>query len=264
MTVQYTFPFGQPVQQVIQQDRTPKRVFVLGVYASAVHAKWVGPDGKTKIMALAVASEPYIFWRGDNAEEIIANISIPPDLGKLAPAAADLNGPSGTALDDLFLSPLGITRDDAWLCDLVPHSCLNQKQKKAIRREYLPLTEEYDLPEVTLPPVPRELTDEVRREAILSEIQEAKPEIIVLLGDLPIRWWLRFYDDSWNALSYFGTSSESYGKLHECNISGRKYQVLPLAHPRQAGRLGAHSGDWAELHESWAATLSRHTLTQRR
>ena len=53
-----TFPFGEPVRIVAQEDRTPKRVFVLGVYASAVHARWVGVDGKGIIKALAVASEP--------------------------------------------------------------------------------------------------------------------------------------------------------------------------------------------------------------
>lgn len=67
----YTFPFGQKVKPVLQQDRAPKKVFILGVYASAVHARWVGEDGKTKIMALAVASEPYIFWRGNGVERIV-------------------------------------------------------------------------------------------------------------------------------------------------------------------------------------------------
>jgi hypothetical protein len=33
------FPFGQPVLEIVQADRTPKCVFVLGVYASAVHAQ---------------------------------------------------------------------------------------------------------------------------------------------------------------------------------------------------------------------------------
>ncbi len=36
-----TFPFGQKVKEVVQKDRIPKQVFVLGVYASAVHARWV-------------------------------------------------------------------------------------------------------------------------------------------------------------------------------------------------------------------------------
>ena len=44
-----------------------KKVFVLGVYASAVHARWK-KDGKVICQALAVASEPRIFWDG-NPEE---------------------------------------------------------------------------------------------------------------------------------------------------------------------------------------------------
>ena len=36
----YYYPFGEIVHPLIQQDRTPKKVFVLGVYASAVHARW--------------------------------------------------------------------------------------------------------------------------------------------------------------------------------------------------------------------------------
>jgi hypothetical protein len=47
-----TFPFGQPVRKVEQMDRSSKKVFVLGVYASAVHAKWIGSDGKEKVRAL--------------------------------------------------------------------------------------------------------------------------------------------------------------------------------------------------------------------
>lgn len=35
----YYYPFGEEVHKVVQQDRSPKKVFVLGVYASAVHAR---------------------------------------------------------------------------------------------------------------------------------------------------------------------------------------------------------------------------------
>ena len=134
----YTFPFGEPVRSVQQKDRTPKRVFVLGVYASAVHARWLDGDGKTLVTALAVASEPYIFWRGDEVQDILRQINMPSELGKLVPAASNLNGPSGIALDQLFLEPLKLSRNDAWLCDLVPHSCMNPGQKKAIEREIQP------------------------------------------------------------------------------------------------------------------------------
>jgi hypothetical protein len=94
------FPSGQPIRKVTQTDRTPKRAFVLGVYASAVHARWIGEDGKTRIAALAVASEPEIFWTGEGSEQLIATITPPNAIGTLKSAGQNLNGPSGRALDE--------------------------------------------------------------------------------------------------------------------------------------------------------------------
>ena len=48
-----TFPFGQPVQKVVQTDRRPKSVLVLGVYASAVHARWVRQKRNTRFCLCA-------------------------------------------------------------------------------------------------------------------------------------------------------------------------------------------------------------------
>jgi len=89
----YLFPFGQRLKRLEQQDRAPKEIFVLGVYASAVHAKWLC-NGKIVCRALAVASEPYTFWNGDVSEatKIIGEIKIPSELGKLVPANQNLNG----------------------------------------------------------------------------------------------------------------------------------------------------------------------------
>lgn len=241
------FPFGQPVQPVVQQDRSPKEVFVLGVYASAIHAKWLDPDGNAIVQALAVASEPYIFWRGEGAEDIIRQVAVPEAVGKLVPAAPMYNGPSGQALDDSFLKPLGFTRDDSWLCDLVPHSCVNPSQQKAIERAYLPLVEEHDLPMPSVPPVPRQLADDARRAEILDEIRESEAPLLVLLGDQPVKWFLRHYDDRWKRLSDF----EVYGQRHRVELDGLEVDILPLAHPRQVARLGRSSKEWFEKHREW-------------
>ncbi len=245
------FPFGQPVHVLVQRDRTPKRVFVLGVYASAVHARWVRDDGKEIVKALAVASEPHIFWRGEGADAIIRHISIPDGVGKLEVANQQFNGPSGVALDEYFLKPLNLTRDDAWLCDLVPHSCMNQAQWKAIKRAYLPLVQQYGLADVSVPRVPNKLSDEHRRNAILEEIQESGADTLILLGDQPVRWFLHFYDTRWQRLSDFGSDPQSYGRLHNVTISGRDMWVLALAHPRQVAKLGRSSLTWYNLHQSW-------------
>jgi len=245
------FPFGEPVETLVQQDRGPKKVFVLGVYASAVHARWIGPDDRSLVQALAVASEPYIFWRGEGAGEIIERVTIPSKLGRLVPADDRLNGPSGVALDGLFLAPLGVGRDDAWLCDLVPHSCVNPAQQKAVDRAYTPLIERYGLPAPSAPPVPEVLADDARRRQILDEVRESRAEVMVLLGDEPIKWFLKHFDHRWRRLSDF----EPYGQRHQVRLNGLGIDILPLVHPRQAASLGGSSQKWFELHERWCASL---------
>lgn len=245
------FPFGQPVQEVVQKDRTPKDVFVLGVYASAVHARWIGTNGRTVVNALAVASEPYIFWCGENAEAIIQQIVIPKELGELVPARQDLNGPSGIALDNLILNPLKLDRQKVWLCDLVPHSCVNPSQSKAIDRAYLPVVSKFGLTEPSVPPVPKSLTGEDRRKEILNEVIESEARVLILLGDKPVKWFLSYFDHRWKKLSDFGRDSQSYGLLHEAQLGGKEIKVLPLAHPRQIAKLGRSSAVWHEIHQKW-------------
>ena len=251
MQTKFLFPFGQPVQEVVQADRSEKKVFVLGVYASAVHARWVDANNKTKVRALAVASEPYIFWRGENATEIIEQIDIPEPLGKLFTASKQLNGPSGIALDEMILDPLGLARSDVWLCDLVPHSCVNPDQHAAIEREYSPLITKYNLPIPSVPSVPNNLTDEKRRGAIYDEIIESRANTLILLGDKPIQWFLKFYDNSWDKLSDFAKDRDSYGRICSAKIKGREINILPIAHPRQIAKLGAHNPIWYEYHQHW-------------
>jgi hypothetical protein len=251
------FPFGQPLRLVKQQDRTPKKVFVLGVYASAVHAKWFSQEGKLLCQALAVASEPEIFWKGENAAEIISKISIPPEAGYLEPAEETFNGPSGKALNELYLAPLGLSRSDVWLCDLVPHSFMNQGQKNAITNHYVPLCEKYSLTAASIPEEPSDLVDPNRRNEILAEFEESKAETIILLGDDPIKWFLSFVSDcTEKRLSEFGENTETYGLQHSVSINGKTYTVIPLTHVRQGGALGTHSDKWEQLHNNWVANMN--------
>ncbi len=259
------FPFGQTLRPVIQTDRTPKEVFVLGVYASAVHARWIGPDGKQKVSALAVDSEPYIFWRGDDADEIISKIKIPSTVGRLTePSRKGLNGPSGVALDERFLDPLGIERDDAWLCDLLPESRMNPAQRKAIDKHYLPLCAQHRLPVATIPEFNKtELDSKKRRKAILKEIKESGAHTLILLGDLPIHWFLKYHTEpKYTRLSQFGTTADTYGKKHAMDVDGISMDVIPLCHPRQAGQLGRSNSKWGALHAEWVK--KRHEKKGRR
>jgi len=245
-----SFPFGMPVRPVEQKDRTPKRVFVLGVYASAVHARWLGSDGRTRVNALAVASEPEIFWRGDDAHTIIAAIPIPPAAGRLVPASPDFNGPSGRTLDDRFLAPLGLTRNDAWLCDLLPESRKNPGQAAALARAYDPSRDALGLPEYDWPTVPNELASRQRCADIEQELRAAAPEVLITLGDQPLRWFVSNFGGQ-KRLAAYGDDESTYGRLHPLHIAGKDMLLLPLVHPRQAGGLGSHSQRWSALHRHW-------------
>lgn len=252
------FPFGERLTKVQQADKTPKKAFVLGVYASAVHAKWVDRNGKQKVTALAIASEPEIFWTGTDAEKIISAIKIPDELGKLLiPTDKNLNGPSGVVLDKKILAPLRLDRTSTWLCDLLPESRVNEQQRKAIDKHYTAeIIREFNLPQATVPNFNKaELNSKQRREEILYELEKSQADTLILLGDLPLYWFLRFHDKRFSKLSLFGETIESYGKPIETKINNKNYNIIPLCHPRQVGRLGSSNAKWGMLHDHWVKQL---------
>ncbi len=254
--MKYRFPFGEELHPLVQKDRSKKEVFVLGVYASAVHARWK-KDGSIICQALAVASEPEIFWDGniEEAKSIIEKIKIPSELGCLEPAGKNLNGPSAKVLDAHILAPLGYKRKDAWLCDLLPETRLNSSQERVIAEKYAPLMEKYSLNEVTVPPRPDIFCDEKRSLEITEEFMQSGADLLILLGDIPIAQYLkRVADVPFSSLGEY-TNLYGYGNPAEVKINGRKIKVLPLAHPRQIGALGAHSERWNKIHLNWEASL---------
>lgn len=89
-----------------------------------------------------------------------------------------------------ILAPLGFTRKDAWLCDLLPETRINAGQAKVIKEKYEPLMKEYGLNPVTIPPRPTLFCDQKRSEEILSEFEESQAGLLVLLGDIPIQQFL--------------------------------------------------------------------------
>lgn len=251
----YTFPFGQPIIPVKQvEDGHTKNLFILGVYASAVHVKWYGIDGKLRIRAMAVASEPEIFWRGDNeyVQEVIKRINLAPMYGHLEPADAEFNGPSGICLDKNYIHPLGLTRDDVWLCDLLPESRKNPSQASALAQKYDDIVNiDYNFP-----PVPKCIADESRIQEIIGELEKSGARQILLLGDEPIKYFLQRFKPEIKKLS----SIVPYGKEVEFSIHGTTYSALCLAHPRQTARLGKSNLRWFELHREWIEKRQRSNL----
>lgn len=242
------FPFGEPVCEVKQiADSRRKRVFVLGVYASAVHACWK-IDGKVIVRALAVASEPCIFWKGEGAQEIISRITVPKELGTLTSAGEQFNGPSGKALDEHILNPLDIRRDDAWLCDLRPWSCSNAGQADAIRR-YHKQIEGHSMPHAVVERADdarAQWADRARQVEILAELQRSEARVLITLGDQPLRHFVHPMGGKWSRLGEL-----EYGRFVPVTLGGLSLELLPLAHPRQIAGLGTHSAMWRAQHEAW-------------
>lgn len=260
MKIKKYFPFGSELTKVEQKSRSQKDYFILGVYASAVHARWVDKKGKQKVTALAVASEPEIFWKGENAEEIISSIQIPEEMGRLTlPSNKNMNGPSGNSLDKYYLKPLDIKRENAWLSDLLPEARLNKNQVKALEKHYSEeVIKRYGLQPVSIPHFDKkELDSDKRRNEILRELETSNAHTLILLGDLPIKWFLRcFSKKKYHRLSQFGDKKDTYGKKHSIDVNGKNYEVLPLCHPRQAGRLGYSNSKWGLLHDNWVKNTS--------
>ena len=76
-------------------------------------------------------------------------------------------------------------------------------------------------------------------------------ELLVLLGDIPIAQYLKKvakvpYSTLGEYVELYG-----YGNATETLINGKTIKVLPLAHPRQIGALGAHSEKWHHMHRAW-------------
>ena len=235
---------------VVVDDGKNKKTFSL-------NRSYFGP--KVICQALAVASEPRIFWDGniDEAKEIISNIAIPEELGTLEPAGSHLNGPSAKILDEHILATLGFQRKDAWLCDLLPETRLNPCQVKVISERYNPLMEKFGLNKVTIPERPTVFCDEKRCKEILSELKESKANLLVLLGDIPIAQFLnRVADVPYTTLQEY-KDLYGYGTVTETMIDGQAIKVLPLAHPRQIGALGAHSAKWKTFHQKWEESLDK-------
>lgn len=252
--MRYQFPFGQELHPVVQEDQTPKKVFVLGVYASAVHARWT-PVGQDSCPALAVASEPCIFWRGDRDEaaRIIEACNIPEGAGKLELAAEHHNGPSGRALDSSILEPLRVTRQDAWLCNLLPEARLNDGQLAVIEGKYNLLIDQYGLNAVTVPPVPTgdKLCNDERIKEITAEIHKSEAEVLILLGDAPIEQYLaKVAKVDFKRLNQYA-EKHGYGKIVPIEIEGKLLKLLPMTHPYNIIPVPPYSRKWFEAHKAW-------------
>lgn len=254
---QWTFPFGAPLLPAKAQ-RTTGRVtaFVVGVYSSAVHARWISAEGKQLCQALAVASEPYSFWDGSDADAQVAAIAktVPETAGRLQAAPANFNGPSGRALDRNYLEPLQLARSACWITDLHDLYFLSPGNAEVLSGLYASAAKKHSLPTASLPARPASVeptAEELQR--LKAEFVEATPEWVITLGNEPIA-------------PIFGSRAPrlalgQYGEPFHAEVFGRRVKALALCHPRQAARLGTSSKEWYSAHQQWERSVAARGLS---
>lgn len=252
------FPFGEEVTILSQRDRSRKKYFVIGSYASAVHTSWYNAAGKVVTKTLPIANEPEFLWTGNSFEAmtLINRVNIPPEAGRLSDPGKWMNGGVGRIFNIDFLKPLNLFRSDLWITLLIPFTLANKGQRKAISR-YERQRTEFNLPASRIVPsnVKSSIIDDTRISEILSELEESEAEIIITLGDLPLHHFIKAFDPEKLNLSSFNL----YGRLHNITINEKLYRLLPLYHPKAGENVGAYTQRWRNAHRDWISYIA-HTL----
>ena len=186
------FPFGNPSGRCQPRRASPAEAFVLGVYPSALHIRWSGPE--QRIAALAVAEEPWPFWTGEDEVERVEQwrraVGWLPEWGSTEPAGR-LNGSSGQAVRDGILHPLGLTQDQVWLSDALPFFHVHRgsgTQGDAMSGRYDPFARTHGLPLHQLPDRPSTgqlIQRAVREEGprIVDELLDSSTRLLITLGN---------------------------------------------------------------------------------
>lgn len=244
------FPFGENIVRLTQKDRSPKRFFLIGSYASAVHALWFDLSGKMVTRSLAVANEPEILWAGNSFEAltVITRVKCPLDAGRLTDAGKRMNGGIGRLFHSEILKPLNIFRSDVWFSLLIPFTIANKGQRKALNR-YNRSCEKFRLPPSSILPsnIKTSLITEKRISDLIEELEESKAEIIITLGDLPLHHFIKLFNPYIDKLDSF----ERYGQIHDIKIKDKNYRLLPFYHPKSGENIGAYTEKWRRVHFDW-------------
>lgn len=250
------FPFGLPVTERKPFIFEPRLAYILGAYPSALHVRWVPPSPYRVIKAIAVDDEPETFWNGQAEEGLIEawkeSVHFDPDWGEIF-TAGRLNGSSGLWVDEKVLKPLGLERGKSvWLSDCLETYRLSSKLLRRLEDTYTPFAEEMDLPEYNLQPHPSEeeivceaLEDQLDR--ICEELEEAKPSIIITLGNAALRV-MRQILGTQSIPEKLVPSEALYGKPVDIAALGGKEILLCLAHP-------AAPKQYQIVHDGWIKRL---------
>jgi hypothetical protein len=278
------FPFGRPSTK--RPARRPTsgsaEIFVLGVYPSALHVRWILPqwlctNDRSEVKALAVDVEPTVFWDGSDAaarveqwREVIGfrEGNGLDDWGFVEPAAR--NGSSGDDVGDRVLKPLGKSPASTWFTDAVPWFFVKRAPKTSAKIPSPPsqqadvLDDVYTrlvvhlakrgghLPKWDLPSRPSiaQLVDAAsdRSAELRDEVLASRAATLITLGEEARRVATKLADEPGNVSSIplsLAMSNDDYATKRELMIGDQKVNWWALRHP------GSRDRRWQDKDEAW-------------
>jgi hypothetical protein len=247
------FLFGRPVLPAKPTADSPRPLFVLGAYPSALHVRWFGPDGACLIQAVAVDNEPEPFWTGSDEQKHIdtwlSRVSFRDDWGRVE-ACRSLNGPSGKWVKSKLLDAMAVNRDDAWITDCLNNYFESDAAAKRLDSDRIAsLMRSLSIPPRLHAPHSSE-SDIVRmakaehRNRLLEELDCASPETVVTLGNAALRVFGDLVDSCDRTISKL--SIDGYGAPVSAIVFGKQVEWFPLAHP-------AAPAAYQTAHDAWVA-----------
>ncbi len=276
-----TYPFGRPATR--RPPRRPEhgdaRLFVLGVYPSALHVHWDAPAwarstlGIKGIGAVAVDDEPTVFWDGADGSARVDALRAAVGFadgdedgcwGKVRPAG---NGTSGVSAAAAVLQPLGVLPSEAWFTDALDRFFVKRatggatrQQADAIDQEYAPFADALGLAKSSLPlrPSPDALVSQAEsshRDRLRQELTTANAPVVVTLGEEARRVLGAIADavagtplQPLNAK--LAADCDHYGMPGIVRVGGWTASWYALKHP------GQRSPAWNAAHDQWSARVS--------
>ncbi len=177
-------------------------MFLLGAYPSALHVAW-RPPARKPVRAMAVDNEPTPFWNGADEDERIAQWkaavgSRDGEWGEVT-GVGDLNGSSGTWVDDNVLAPLGVGRDAACITDCIDTYFASEGGAARVADTCVPFVKTVGLPVPRLAPHPSEgaIVDGAPHALRLLDLELAQGHVAVPERDRGLRGAARVHGFLW-------------------------------------------------------------------
>jgi hypothetical protein len=267
----YQFLFGRPVRATRPSSSKPCSLFVLGAYPSALHVRWVAPEGHVLIQAVAVDNEPEPFWDGSGEDELIArwaeDVGFRSEWGRIA-ACGKLNGSSGDWVNKHVLQPLNVHRKNAWITDCLNMYCESKGAAAKLRSESLAshiermsIAGAHHLAHPSESEIVKQAVSE-HSARLMTELQMAQPKCIVTLGNAALRvlgGLVKYEGEKIRQLR----DDDSYGKKIRIFAAGHESDWVPLAHPAAPRKYQIAHAQWVKSHKSACDSIFRQPAKDR-